>query len=278
MEVSAALVVFAIGLGVGVVAGLIGIGGGVVIVPFLYFFYGHPEWFGVVVSAEDVVVVSHATSLFVIVPTALRGAWVYQRARLIVWRAAVPIGVASLLAAVLGAWLAVLLPGAALQAGFGALLLASGIRLGRGGRAAVAGIDPLPMRLSLPVTLPTGAATGLLSALMGVGGGIVSMPLMAHVMRVDVRRLAATSMGIIAMTAPAGVVAYMLMNHGSGRGSPWSMGYVDIGVGVVMFLGSILSVHLGARLNQRMNAPGLSLLFAITFMVLGVYLFSSALR
>ena len=62
-----------IGLLSGFIAGLIGIGGGVLIVPFLYFFYAHPEWTNFVFPESLHVTVAHATSLLVIFPTAVRG-------------------------------------------------------------------------------------------------------------------------------------------------------------------------------------------------------------
>ena len=129
MTVAAVVAVFGFGLAVGVLSGLVGIGGGVLMVPFLYFFYAHPEWFGVAVDPEAATVVAHATSLFAIVPTALRGALAYHRAGLVVWRAVWPIAVASTATAVGAAQAATVLPPELLRVGFGLLLLYSAARL-----------------------------------------------------------------------------------------------------------------------------------------------------
>jgi uncharacterized membrane protein YfcA len=272
MGLAAVLTIFVVGLAVGLLSGLVGIGGGVLIVPFLYFFYGHPEWFGVPVSAETATVVAHATSLFVIVPTSLRGALAYQKARLVEWRAVWPIGLASVFAAVLGARLAVELPPPALKIGFGLLLVVSAWRLGRRRQAVRNPAAAVPLRLSLPVTVGVGTAVGLFSALLGVGGGVVAIPLLLSVVRLDVRRVAATSIGIIAITATAGTVSYMISGWHRADLPPWSIGYVHVAAGLAMFAGSILSVRWGAALNQRLAPRALSLMFAALFLIIGLRL------
>src|SRR5690606_20316214 len=103
--------------------------GGVLIVPFLYFFYDRPDLFGVVVSPEARVVLSHGTSLFVILPTSVRGAITYHKAHLVEWRAVWAVGLGSVVAALLGARLAAVRPPEVLKTGFGFLLAFSGARL-----------------------------------------------------------------------------------------------------------------------------------------------------
>jgi uncharacterized membrane protein YfcA len=259
--------VFVVGLAVGLLSGLVGIGGGVLIVPFLYFFYAHPDLFGVGADPEVRTVVAHATSLFVIVPTALRGVLAYRRAGLVEWRAVWPIGLASTAVAVGAAQLATRLPPQALRLAFGLLLLYSALRLARGGKEETPDAGHR-FRLSLPVTLGAGAAAGTFSALLGVGGGIVVVPILMHV-GIELRRVAATSMGIVAITSVAGVLAYMLAGTEAAGRPPGSIGYVDVLVGGVMFLGSLLSVGWGAALNQRMQPRTLALVFSGLFAVVG---------
>lgn len=277
MTLAAILATFAVGLAAGLLSGLIGIGGGVLMVPFLYFFYDRPDWFGFVVAPEVRVVVAHATSLFVIVPTSVRGALAYHRARLVEWRAVWPIGVSSIIAAAAAARLAPAVPPALLKVLFGAFLVYSGVRLMvRRAPAIAEGAQP-PLRLAWSVTVPIGLAVGFFSALLGVGGGIVAIPLLMHVVGIDIKRVAATSIGIITITATAGTLTYMITGASRPGLPPGSIGYVHVAAGVAMFLGAVASVQWGALLNQRLRPRALALLFAAVFIVIGARLVTTNL-
>lgn len=277
MEPLGVLAAFGIGAAAGILSGLIGIGGGVLMVPFLYFYYANPTWFGVYVRPDAATVVAHATSLFAIIPTSVRGALVFHRARLVVWRAVWPIGIASIFAAVLGARLATLVPAPLLKVGFGALLVFSAVRLIRGRPQSGEAHHQGPLRLSLPITVGVGFVTGLFSALLGVGGGIVAIPLLLQVVGIDLRRVAATSIGIIVLTSIAGTATYMVSGAWEPGLPATAVGYVDVAVGGVMFLGALLSVGFGTRLNQRMKARTLSWVFAGVFLVIGIRLIATYL-
>lgn len=268
------LVIIVVGLAVGLLSGLVGIGGGVLIVPFLYFFYDHPDLFQVVVAPEARAVLAHGTSLLVIVPTSIRGALAYHRVWLVEWRAVWPIGAASVFAALAGTRLAVILPPEVLRTGFGMLLVASGARMliNRKESVETESAPPAAPNLSLSRTIPTGLLTGLLSALLGVGGGTVTIPLLLYWVKLDIRKVAATSIGVIAITATAGTLGYILSGIGDPGLPRYTLGYVDLSAGTIMFLAAAVSVRWGTRLNQRMNPRTLTMLFGALFILLGLEL------
>lgn len=276
MDPAAFAAVFGVGLVAGLLSGLVGIGGGVLMVPFLYLFYSHPALAGVRPSADAATLAAHATSLFVIVPTSVLGTWRFHRQGMVVWRAAWPVGIAAALAAVLASRLAVLADPRLLRLAFGVLLLFSALRVLRARPPrAVAGDAPppaQPLRLSLPVTAGVGGVIGFFSALMGVGGGIVGIPLLLSVVRLDLRRVAATSMAMIALTSAAGAAAYMLAAPAAPIRPGWSAGYVDLPVALAMTAGTLLSVAWGASLNRRLDARRLAVVFAALFAVAGARL------
>jgi len=272
MEVMTVLVIIIVGLAAGLLSGLVGIGGGVLIVPFLYFFYDRPDLFGVVVSPEARVVLSHGTSLFVIVPTSVRGALAYHRSGLVEWRAVWPIGAASVVSALVGARLAVVLPPEALKTGLGALLIFSGSRLAYRRKVTLpegpVAEPPLPPLLMIG----TGIVVGIFSALLGVGGGTVAIPLLIYILKLDIRKVAATSIGIIGITAAAGAIGYMITGFGQPGLPPYTLGYVHVSAGIAMFIGALVSVRWGAALNQRLEPRTLEILFGILFVVIGLRL------
>jgi uncharacterized membrane protein YfcA len=256
------------GLAVGFLSGLVGIGGGVLIVPLLYFFYGHPDWSGASVPADVQAVVSHATSLFVIVPTSALGTWTYHRVGAVAWRSAVPIAAFSVLAALGGSQIAPMIPAPILKLGFGVLLLVSGSRLlGSRDRTGTPGERP-----HLVVGALAGLAVGLMSALLGVGGGIVAIPILVYLVGLRLEKVAATSMAIIVFTALAGVVGYAVGGAGAAEMPPGSVGYVHYLAGLPILIGAMAAVGLGAKVNQRLDTRRLRILFGLLFIVLGARL------
>lgn len=281
MGAAALLAVFAVGLLAGLLSGLVGVGGGVLMVPFLYFFYARPGWSGIAPAPEVATVAAHATSLFVILPTSLRGAWAYHRRGLVVWRAVWPVGVAAAVAAALASRFAVQADPRWLRVVFALFLLWNGASVLRRprrrparpeGEEAHAHPHVRPLRLSLPVTVGVGAAVGVFSAFLGVGGGLIALPLLMHVVGVGLRHAAATSLAVIMLTSLGGALAYMLAAPDAAVRPGWSLGYVDLAVAGVLTAGTVLSVGWGTELNQRLNPRTLAIVFAVLFTVLGVRL------
>jgi uncharacterized protein len=265
MTVAALLALAAVGFGVGFLAGLVGIGGGVLIVPFLYFFYGDAGWSGVVLPEELHATVSHATSLFIIVPTAVVGTLTYARAGLVAWRAVTPIAAFSVLAAAGGAVVAASVPQQVLRFGFGVFLLFTAVQLVRPRRVEPAGAT----RLNLPIAALTGALVGLLSALLGVGGGLVAIPLLMYAVRLNVEQIAATSLAIVVVAATAGTLTYVLAGLGTADLPRGSLGFVHIAAALPMLPGAMLAARWGAKLNQRLDPRTLRITFAVLFAFLG---------
>jgi uncharacterized protein len=272
MSLLTVLAVVAVGIAVGVVSGLVGLGGGVLIVPFLYFFYDQPALFGVHVAPEARIILAHGTSLFVIVPISVRAALAYHKVGLVEWRVVWPIGLVSILAAALAARIALNVRPELLQLMFGAFLVFSGVQLLRRRRRAQRPERRRRMRLTLRHTVLVGAAVGLFSALLGVGGGVVGIPLLMYFVGIDLRRVAATSMGIIVITATAGAASYMVTGAGAQGLPPGSVGYVDVVTGLAMAAGALASVRLGTSLNQTLSPRALARVFGVLFLLLGARL------
>ncbi|MGH7481595.1 MAG: sulfite exporter TauE/SafE family protein [Longimicrobiales bacterium] len=257
-----------VGAVVGLASGLLGIGGGVLIVPFLYLFYARPDWSGASVPPSLQAVVAHATSLAVILPTAMHGTIDQHRAGRVLWRAALPIGIASSAGAVVGASVAARLPAPLLKLAFGVVLVGAAANLVRTSTAHARQHE----RVSALVTIPIGLAIGVFSAVLGVGGGIIAIPLLIYVVGLDVERVAATSLAIISLAAVAGVVTYMVRGAGVAGLPAFSVGYVHLFAALPILLGSLLLVRRGTALNRRLDARLLRVIFALLFVALGIRL------
>ena len=306
MSLLALILAALVGGAVGVVSGLLGIGGGVLMVPLLYFLMGGAGWSGLAVAPDHEAALAHATSLFVIIFAALSGLRAFHREGAVTWRVVVPLGLAAVVTAFLASQVAAGLPSPMLKALFGGFLLFSGVRLARarrrgpgpspaegasghergtpreegeptrvsrdGGEPPQGGTNGTGTPLRWWGALVGGGVVGFLSALLGVGGGIVAIPILIHFAGMGVHRVVPASIGIICFAAPAGVVGYVLAGQGVPDLPAGSLGFVHLPTALAMLPGAVLLAPVGARLNQRLPARTLEGVFAFLMVLLGAWL------
>ena len=231
------LLLVALGVGVGFFGALLGVGGGVIIVPVLFLVMGLP--------LQDAV----GTSLVVITGTSLVGSWGYLRQRLTEIDLGLEVEVGTLAGALMAAWLAPWLPEMVVAAIFSAVLAVSGVRLLKPPRAIDSDKEvSMPhRRLLLALTPIAGGASGLL----GIGGGLVIVPLLRLFGRVDMRRAVATSTLTVGWTASVAAIIYLR------RGAVEPAAIPGLLIGIVG--GSALAPWVGRKIPKR----GLEVVFAL---------------
>lgn len=120
---------------------------------------------------------------------------------------------------------------------------------------------PAPWRAQIPRLLLVGVVGGLLSGLFGIGGGVVMVPLLIVVARMDERRAAATSLAAIVPAAVAGVVTYGVN------------GEVNYAAGGLVAAGAVVGAYLGARLLRRISLSALRWGFILLLLATAVRMF-----
>ncbi|HEX2044209.1 MAG TPA: sulfite exporter TauE/SafE family protein [Gaiellaceae bacterium] len=118
-----------------------------------------------------------------------------------------------------------------------------------------------PVRPSLLTLGGIGVASGFLSALFGVGGGIVVVPLLVLLGGFDSRTATATSLAAILLTAVAGVTSFSLVDH------------VDWAAATLVGLPAVAGSLAGVRLQHRVSSRSLTLLFALFLVGVAIGLF-----
>jgi uncharacterized protein len=108
-----------------------------------------------------------------------------------------------------------------------------------------------------------GLVAGVFSALFGVGGGLIAVPLLILLAHLPGRVATATSLGAIGITALAGVVAYAFR------------GQVDVGYAALVGLPAAIGAFLGTSLQQRITNQSLTYAFAVLVTGIGVWLLVS---
>lgn len=251
------LLFLAVGAAGGFTAGLFGVGGGLVIVPTLYFLWKNDPVLG-----PEVMHFAVATSLACIVVTSISSSWTHWRAGRLPW-GALP---EWLLAASGGAITAVLLaqhmPTAGLKLGFGVFALVTCITLVRQRNRLASGAVPPKTEV-----LAVGAAIGHLSTLLGVSGGAMTVPYL--VLRgTDVRQAVVMSSAVAIPIAVVGALGLGL----TGPSTAHTWGYVHAPAFLGISAVSLLFANWGARLSQTMDQRRLKLGFAVFLAVVAVHM------
>jgi len=241
------------GLLAGLVAGLFGIGGGVVIVPSVYYAqaaFGYPE--------ETRMHVAVATSLATIVATSIRSVMAHNSRGAVDWAVLKLWSPWIVVGALAGAFVADLASGAALTAFFGvaALLIAAQLFFGR---------PDWRLAEEMPGGVPRaamGSGMGLASAMMGIGGGTFGVLLMTLCGR-SIHKAVGTAAGFgVAIGAPA-ALGFIVAGWGRADVPPWSLGYVSVPGFVFIAALTVAMAPVGAALAHRLDAAMLRRLFAV---------------
>lgn len=253
------LILLVMGAIAGTFAGLLGIGGGIIIVPVLALVFAEQG-----VSADVLMHVSIGTSLATIVITSLSSIRTHQQHNAIHWPVFRQITPGILLGAFLGAIVARFISGHDLRLIFGIFMLFVAAQM-------IFGNTTKPHR-HLPKTpgmLVAGTAIGLMSSLMGVGGGSMSVPFLTWC-NVAIRNAVATSAAIGLPIAVAGTVGFIITGWGIEHRPVMSMGYVNIPAFFSIVVASTLFAPVGARITHRIPPQRLRQFFGFFLLVLSV--------
>jgi uncharacterized membrane protein YfcA len=237
-------------------------------VPFLYLVYANS---GVSPSAQTVV--AHATSLGVAFVTATVGTWRYARVGAIAWQPAASYAVPGIFTAFLTARVLTRLAEVHwVRAAFGVFLLVTAADMARRARRARRQPEPHPHNVhSWGWLVLAGLGGGILSAMLGIGGGLIAVPVLLYVGKLPVHAAAPTALAGVCLTTLSGAIGYVTAGTGPVI-SPFMAGYVDLRMALPLSFGAMVTVPLGVRMNRQSSAPGLYACFAAVFAGLGLYL------
>jgi uncharacterized membrane protein YfcA len=241
------------------VAAMIGVGGGVFIVPLLTLAYAFTP--------------AHAvgTSLLVIIFAGLSATIGYSRHKLVFFKVGLLLAVATVPGSIVGAFLTSILSGEVLGLIFGVFLIVVAIRMIFSNsllRRKKPGAPESKVIWSEPEVLADKRRFlvafglcffgGLVSALLGVGGGLVFVPILSLVLLLPIHVVVATSMFTMVFTSLAGVVQH------------WTLGNVNLEYGLLLAVGALVGAQVGAWVCKRVSGEKLQVVFAVALILLSV--------
>ena len=248
------LIAICLGAITGILAGVFGVGGGALLVPILY------QVFGMVGMQEEVQMpMAVGTSLAIIIPTSIRSLTAHRQRGAVDESVLRQWAIPAILGVLIGSFIARFAPPEVFKFVFVGVASVSAVRL-LFGRDNLVIATQLPNRIWMNLI---GLATGLLSSLMGIGGGQISN-LVLTLFGKPIHRAVATSAGMGVLISIPGTIGYIYA--GWDRAAefpeivllhfPWALGYVSI-IGLLIFAPvSMLTAPLGARIA---HAPSLHL-------------------
>lgn len=241
----------AIGAFAGVIAGLLGIGGGIVLVPAYFYTFDHLGYGG-----DQLMQVCLGTSLATIIVTSIRSVLAHHRKGAVDWAILRLWGPFIVVGAIGGFLLAATLKSAALQAIFGVLALLAGLYMAFGRDTWRLG----PVMPGGVARAGLGAGLGFFSSLMGIGGGTFGVPMMS-LYAVPIHRAVATAAGFGVVIAVPAALGFLTLNIANAP--PWSVGAVNLPAFAVTIAMTLITTPLGVRLAHAMDARPLKRAFAI---------------
>lgn len=253
------LIYLLLGAGAGLLAGLFGIGGGLVIVPVLVLTFQALEF-----PQEILVHLAVGTSLATIIPTSVSSTWSHHQKGGVSWHWFQLMAPGILLGALLGAWTASLLSGLALQQIIGTFVLLVAVKMALNlNPPAGAG------NLKGPGMATAGGVIGWASAIFGIGGGTLSVPFLTWC-RAAMHKAVGTSAALGLPIAIFGALGNLWTGWAHPLLPSGATGYIYWPAFVGIVLMSVPFARLGAQLAHRLPEKLLKKLFALLLFVVGL--------
>jgi uncharacterized protein len=254
------LSLLALGIIVGILAGLLGIGGGLIIVPVIvWLFKEHPNF-----APDYIFHVAIGTSLATIVITSISSSYAHHRHKAVRWDLVWKMLAGLLLGGIIGAIIVHNLSYPNLKFVFAIFVLLAAIKM-------LFDLNPTPARSLLPnwgLNL-AGLIIGMVAAIVGIGGGVLSVPFLTWC-KVPIRQAVATASACGVPIAVAGSLGFIITGWQIADLPPWSVGYVYLPAFLIIVTSSIIFAPLGAKLAHTLPTARLKQIFAILLCIIGI--------
>lgn len=260
------LKMLAIGAFAGVIAGLLGVGGGIVLVPAFYYTFTSLGY-----DSPFMMQICIATSLATIVFTSVRSVHSHHKKGAVDWDILKNWAAGIVIGAVIGVVIAKELRSETLMIIFGVLGVVVGLYLAFGRPNWRLG-EEMPKGLARAVTAPT---LGFLSVLMGIGGGSFGVPMMT-LFGQPIHRAVATSAGFGVLIAAPSVLGFLMIGGDFEGKPPLTFGLVNLPAFIVIISMTLITAPIGVRLAHAMNPKPLRTVFAGFIMVMALNLLRKA--
>ncbi|UWR25164.1 sulfite exporter TauE/SafE family protein [Sulfitobacter sp. S223] len=262
-----AVLLLVIGAFAGVLAGLLGVGGGIVLVPAFFYAFQTLGYGG-----DQLMQLCLATSLATIIVTSVRSVLSHNKKGAVDWDILRSWAPGIVIGAVIGMFAVAGLRSSTLQAIFGVLALIVGLYMGFGRSEWRLG-QAMPRGIARATLSP---GVGFLSVLMGIGGGSFGVPLMS-LYNTPIHRAVATAAGFGVLIAVPSVIGFLFVEIDPATRPPFTIGAVNLVAFVLVIAMTLITAPMGARLAHAMDPKPLKRVFAVFLVLVALNMLRKAL-
>ncbi len=249
-----------IGAFAGVIAGLLGVGGGIVLVPAFFYTFAALGF-----DSPQLMQICLATSLATIIVTSVRSVLSHHKKGAVDWEVLRRWAPGIVIGAVIGVLVATNLRSVVLQGIFGFLGICIGLYLAFG-RSDWKLADQMP---GGPLRVVLSSLIGFFSVLMGIGGGSFAVPTMTLYGQ-PIHRAVATAAGFGVLIAVPSAIAFMFVQIPAEVRPPWTIGAVNVPSFLLVIAMTLITAPLGARLAHSTDPKPLKRFFAIFIIIVAL--------
>lgn len=256
-----------IGCLIGFMAGLLGIGGGSIIVPILYYFAEQQQF-----PPALIMKIALGTSFSIIILSTASSAWSHNKRGTILWKQIPYIGVGSAIGVVIGSSIVNTLSNTFLQIVF-CIFLAYTIFSMLAPKKHKESIQKDP-NLPLYAFLGLGLLIGFLASFVGIAGGAISVPILTY-LGYEMRKAIATSAMLGVILSSFGAISYIYNGWGVAGLPEYSFGYIYLPAFFGIAIMSIITAPLGVKLSYKLPVKRIRQIFACFLLIILIRMISS---
>jgi len=253
---------------VGFMAGLFGIGGGLIMVPVLFYLYSF-----VGIDQTFIMHLALGTSFSIIIPTSIISTMTHMEFKAVDFNIVKTFGAFVVIGVVFGTIFAVSLKTSSLILLFSIMTMIFAIYF----LMEKEKINPMPRQINLIYRVTCGFLSGFLSAPMGIGGGVFNVPIF-KIFGYSIQVAIGSSAAIGFLTAFTGAIGFAISGSYLNINVPLSLGFVNIPTFLIFVPITVLMAKIGARTVHKVNKNFLGKLFGIYLFIVACRLFLEYLK
>jgi len=245
----------------GVISGLLGVGGGFIMTPVQYWLLQETG-----LEPDIAIRIALGTSLFVILLNSISVALKYHEKHAVQWKQATLMGIVGSITSFGGAAVASRLSALTLSTIFGIVVIIGALKIYV--TPAVQKNGEISSNQTLYIL--AGVSIGFFSGLLGIGGGVIAIPIMLIFLHFDMRKAVGTSSAVIMFTSFGGSIGYIINGIGQPGLPPYSLGYINLIDWILLVIPGFFGARKGADIAHVVNPEHLKHFFVLLMIYVGL--------